>query len=139
MRISIPLTQGFEAVIDASDEPTISRYKWHVQKTTNGPVYASGHVGGKRVLLHRFLLGAVTGTVVRHLDGNGLHNWRDNLLLVTTHYNPETGGGDGKGIRLRPAPKLAVGIIFDQILKMWAVYIPLTAGFRDLVGYTSTR
>lgn len=79
--VSIPLSGGQFALVDAADAERVRPYRWHV--SANG--YARAHVqvdGRKRLVsLHRFLLDAPAGSVVDHRDRDKLNNTRANLRL----------------------------------------------------------
>ena len=88
---TIPLTRGYEAVIDAKDVPLVDGYNWFavVQDYT---VYAvrrvSGVVGkGSKVSLHRHICGPKDDEQIDHIDLNGLNNVRSNLRFVTPAQN----------------------------------------------------
>lgn len=90
---TIPLTQGFEAIVDAEDLPLVSGYSWY---TYNDPrrstQYAVTNVRlptGKRKTLrmHRLIMGADSKYGVDHANGNGLDNRRSNLRLATQRQN----------------------------------------------------
>jgi hypothetical protein len=86
----IPLTQGYEAVIDAADAPLVEGFNWYalVQVRT---VYAcrtdcstGRHV---TIYLHRVLMAAPAGLEVDHRDGHGLNNRKKNLRVATHAQN----------------------------------------------------
>lgn len=88
----VPLTQGYEAVIDADDAEIVGRYNWHAAPDKSGNVYAGTaypHEDGKwrKVPLHRFLLRAPKGRPVDHEDGDGLNCRRYNLRVATPKEN----------------------------------------------------
>lgn len=86
----IPLTKGYEAVIDAADVPLVDGFDWcaHPQKRTT---YAQrkDRTGAKprTVYLHRAIMGEPAVLHVDHVDGDGLHNRRANLRTVTHAQN----------------------------------------------------
>lgn len=85
MRILLsPSTDVIE--IDDSDLVLFSKHRWWVVRS-NHLRYVQGRVNGRKVYLHRFLLGPPTGKVVDHKDGNGLNNRRSNLRVVTQQEN----------------------------------------------------
>lgn len=93
----VPLTRGYEAVIDAVDAHLVSGFNWYaeIDGRSDGSirsVYAvrkrrdeSGNEKGER--LHRIIAGATPGFEVDHKDGDGLNNRRDNIRSATTAQN----------------------------------------------------
>lgn len=93
----IPLTQGYEAVVDAADVSLVGSFNWYaeIEKRPDGSIKAvyavrkrrdaNGVQKGER--LHRVILGAAPGLEVDHRDGNGLNNKRSNLRIATTAQN----------------------------------------------------
>lgn len=90
----VPLTQGFEAVIDTVDLPLVAAFNWCVKvkrRTVYGQRTLHGTYGGKRqaVLLHRVIAGAPENMQVDHKDGNGLNCRRNNLRQATNSQNQQ--------------------------------------------------
>lgn len=89
----VPLTQGYEAIIDAEDVPLIDGRPWYakVARKKNGSiarVYAVTKVQKVAVFMHREILRApVSSLEVDHIDSDGLNNRRANLRLVTVSEN----------------------------------------------------
>lgn len=93
----VPLTQGYEAVVDAADVPLVESWVWmsHVRRRPNGTVravYAVRNAAdqmGKRhlVLMHRVIAETPQGMETDHVNGNGLDNRRRNLRNVTKQQN----------------------------------------------------
>ena len=93
----VPLTQGYEAVIDADDVPIAGAFNWYaeIDRRSDGSirsVYAvrkrrdeSGNEKGER--LHRIIAGATPGFEVDHKDGDGLNNRRTNIRVATNAQN----------------------------------------------------
>src|SRR5262249_28428273 len=85
----IPLPNGQVALIDASDGPLVSKYKWRVNvNDREGWVQVrtwTKRVNGKRseVLLHRLVMQAAPGEVIRNKNANGLDCRKENLLRCT--------------------------------------------------------
>ena len=86
----VPLTQGYEAIIDASDVSLVEGFNWYAHANRNA-VYAvrMDNTGPKPrlVRMHRVILGDPEGMVVDHQDTNGLNNRRANLRSATIKEN----------------------------------------------------
>ena len=86
----VPLTKGYEAVIDAADVHLVVGYNWFAD-TSRSSVYAQRTVNtGSRpgsIKMHRLILGCPDGFFVDHKDGNGLNNRRSNLRIATVAEN----------------------------------------------------
>lgn len=93
----VPLTQGYESIIDAADVPLVEGRNWyaHIRLASNGSirtVYAMTNTSlgsGKKtaVLLHRVIMSPPDGMEVDHIDGSGLNNRRSNLRNATDGEN----------------------------------------------------
>lgn len=103
----VPLTRGYEAVIDACDVPIVKCYNWHVDAHKKHFYAAAGAViDGKptRIRMHRLLSGADKGQYVDHIDGDGLNNRRDNIRVCRQRDNmrnrkmPTTNSTGYKGV-----------------------------------------
>ncbi len=87
----VPLTKGYEAMIDAADASLCGQFNW---RTTIDPrnVYAGRsserdeNGKQKNISLHRFIMGFPDGQV-DHINGNGLDNRRCNLRVVSVSQN----------------------------------------------------
>ena len=81
---AIALTQGFVAFVDPEDLELISSFKWRAKR--NGrTTYAISDTGGKRVWMHRIILGV--NQRVDNIDNDGLNNRRSNLRLISNTDN----------------------------------------------------
>lgn len=93
----VPLTKGYEAVIDAADVPLVEGIFWHsaIQKRRDGTIkaiYARRRIRLPRgefgtMPLHRVICGAPDGVLVDHVDTDGLNNRRKNIRQVTFQQN----------------------------------------------------
>lgn len=86
---TVPLTRGKEAIVDFVDYGRIAQHFWYAQKTeTRSGFYAArteGHGPDKKtIFMHAEIFGAPRPD---HIDGDGLHNWRNNLRAATTAEN----------------------------------------------------
>jgi hypothetical protein len=116
----IPLTQGYEAIIDASDVEGVADALWFasVSRKKDGSirtVYAARHFGPrsnvKTIPLHREIMNAPDGLEVDHIDGDGLNNRRSNLRLATRAENvrnmrlPSHNTSGHKGVRWKASER----------------------------------
>ena len=84
----VPLTQGYEAVIDAADVPLVAGLSWYTYRHKRA-IYAvtnSTDGDGRRFTLR--MHSAITGfAFTDHRDGNGLNNRRSNLRPADRQQN----------------------------------------------------
>lgn len=89
----VPLTQGYEAVIDIEDVGLAEGWNWYA-KVYPRVVYAARRCKGpqREVKLHRLICDTSGGLHVDHIDGNGLNNRRSNLRACTQAENNRNTG-----------------------------------------------
>ena len=77
-------------IIDDNDFDKISKYTWNIDRNQN-IFYAKTNIriNGKQIKLkmHRFIMGAVRGQQIDHINGNGLDNRKCNLRFCTIAEN----------------------------------------------------
>jgi hypothetical protein len=85
----IPLTQGLEAIIDASDIEIAEGRNWFAHKDHYTFYVKTTKKGFKHVKLrlHNEIINPPEGFTVDHVNGDGLDNRRSNLRLATIHEN----------------------------------------------------
>jgi hypothetical protein len=118
---TIPLTQGFVALVDDADFDRVSAYKWSATKAKTN-VYGVRKVRkqtGRTTsqLLHRFILGVTDREIdVDHEDHNGLNCQRSNLRKCVRGEN------DGNRRKTRGASQFK-GVSRDSGRGLWRACI----------------
>jgi hypothetical protein len=86
---TIPLTQGFVAIVDDEDyDRLVEMGVWFAYYSyDNRRVYAARQSRGKMILMHRVVMNAPKGTDIDHADGVGINNWKSNLRFATDSQN----------------------------------------------------
>jgi len=92
----VPLTQGYEAIIDVSDFHLVDGFSWYsqIKRRSDGSIRAvyavrTCRAGGKMraIMMHRVIAGTPEGLETDHQDGNSLNNRRLNLRYASTAQN----------------------------------------------------
>lgn len=130
----VPLTKGYEAVIDVADVPIVVGHNWRAQMSNN-TVYAATSIGGrknkKNILLHRVLMCATGNSKVDHRDCNGLNNRRLNLRFATTAQNTQN-----QNITKRNTSGIK-GVSWDKSRGKWVAHIGVEGRVINLGRYDS--
>lgn len=84
---SIPLTRGYEAVVDDEDFDRFSDFKWSALVYRDGRVRAFRTVNRSSVYLHREIVSARPGEEVDHRNHNTLDNRKENLRKCSHSQN----------------------------------------------------
>lgn len=79
---TLPLTKGFNAILDIKDYEQAIRYSWYAD-VNPWNIYAKTDSAEGRPRLHVFVMRPPKGLIVHHKDGDGLNNRRDNLEIMT--------------------------------------------------------
>jgi hypothetical protein len=137
--ITIPLTQGYSTVIDATDAD-LAAVKWHTDVQTY-TCYAvrTWRVDGRLrdFFIHRIILARILGRelikgeMCDHEDGNGLNNQRYNLRLAThaeNNHNRRRGRTNTSGFK---------GVSWSKAKRKWQAVIMFNNKQKHL-GYFTT-
>lgn len=125
---TIPLTQGYVALIDDADFETVSDFNWYAIKKGK---YAARNVqnpnGTRTVLLmHKFLMPGVPE--IDHEDGDGLNNQRKNLRPATHRQNLQ-----GFQKKRAGASSIFRGVTWDKQYQNWKTQVQVD-GKNTYVG-----
>ena len=90
----IPLTQGKVALVDDEDYERLNQFKWYAKKDYRCNIWYAirntQYIDGKRkqIRMHREIMNII-GDIkkVDHINGNGLHNLKENLRVGTHQQN----------------------------------------------------
>ena len=130
----VPLTQGYEAIIDAADALKIASWNWYALAKPTAVYAVRGDTStGKRreVRLHRAIMTGLDGLEVDHINGDGLDNRRSNLRAAThaqNSRNSRTPKNNTSGFK---------GVILDKPTGKWRAQIRLDGAQKHL-GYFVT-
>lgn len=87
---TIPLTKGMVALVDDEDFEFLNQWKWTASCCDTHWYAARGfqeHYHKNRILMHRQLMGAVSGQQIDHQDRNSLNNQKSNLRFSSQSQN----------------------------------------------------
>lgn len=85
--------QLFGVLVPSEDYERIAKHSWHIHRSAGkgrdkGEPYARATIKGKKVYMHRFILGVTDkGKQVDHKNHNTLDNRRENLEVVDAKTN----------------------------------------------------
>jgi hypothetical protein len=90
--VTLQTSKGFQFQIDDEDKDLVQQFKWYRHKHGNTSyimTLVSDNGTNRSMYLHRLLLNAEKNFVVRHKDGNGWNNTRENLETTTRAQLPK--------------------------------------------------
>lgn len=90
----IPLTKGYEAIVDDIDYERVNKLSWYAAFAHKNDAFprAVSQIKQKRIYLHRFILNASPDSIVDHVDGNPLNNKKSNLRFCNKSGNALNAG-----------------------------------------------
>lgn len=125
----IPLTRGYEAIVDDVDYPSVSQYKWHAVPKGPGLIYAVRESMHKKIYLHRDIMKLEnSGQIVDHINHNCLDNRRENLRIVTPTQNQQNAR------RHKAGTSKYKGVYWNKQLGKWEAKIRTPSGKRVRLG-----
>lgn len=125
----LPLSRGYEAVVDDVDYPLVSQHKWYAIPKGNGLVYAVRDSMDKKIYLHRAIMQPENShQIVDHINHNCLDNRRENLRIVTSTQNQQNSRGHrNKTSKYR-------GVYWNSQRSKWESKIRVPSGKRIHLG-----
>ena len=113
-------------IVDAEDVDRVSKFKWHTY-VNHGNTYAKK--SHPTMTLHKFILNAPDGSVIDHINGNGLDNRKENLRIVSHRVNRQNSKKHRDGHPL--------GCYFHKSHNKWMARIKVN-GVGHFLGYYNT-
>ena len=129
--VTVPLTRGKFALIDAEDADTVLAHKWHSEPGRRGTWYAATQIAGRYVSLHRLILGEPKGLQVDHRSRDGLDCRRANLRICTARQNQHNAVVSARNI------SGFKGVSFHKLRNKWQAKIRHN-GCQCHLGYFSS-
>lgn len=82
-------------LLSKEDEQLLEDFVWHTKlhKPTSAWYATSSSIRGVTTRLHRLVIGAKSGQLVDHINGDGLDNRRENLRIATRSQNKQNARG----------------------------------------------
>lgn len=128
----IPLTHGKFALVDDGDYEWLSQYNWHY-KTSKGMCKTETMINGKKISMHRLILGLShgDGILTDHINHNGIDNQRNNIRPCTSRQNQQ----NRKPYKNKSSKYK--GVSWYKQTKKWKPSIKSEHGYRYLGYYKS--
>ncbi len=127
----VPLTKGYEAIIDAEDVPLVEGFNWiaSVERNTVYAVRREGSGCRREIRMHRVIMGDPDGLQVDHRHGNGLDNRRSNLRVATGLQN-------SRNARIRKDNSSGFkGVSWNKSARKWHARIKVDGSRINLGNY----
>lgn len=139
----IPLSKGYEAIVDDADFDMLSKHRWSatVEYHSDGLVQQIYAIRWTRrypnnaryhQMMHRFILGLSKGEKCDHINHDGLDNRRHNLRVCSTTQNAQN---------KRWSPRLKTsqfkGVSRDKFNGVWKAHIQVNGQPYDLGRFQS--
>lgn len=89
-------------MVDDEDYGELIKYKWYAQRVSLGSTYYAfkalprEKMTQRKIGMHSFVFAVEKGTMIDHIDGNGLNNQKSNLRIATHAQNMRNCKGHDK-------------------------------------------
>jgi len=84
----IPLTKGYETIVDDEDFEWLSKFKWYASTNSEGRIDARRALKNKKsILMQKQILQVPNSFRIDHVNHNTLDNRRKNLRIATPSQN----------------------------------------------------
>ena len=91
MSKTIPLTKGYEAIVDDADYEWLSRFSWCMHKNSKHSYAIRAGIqtkaGRRHIFMHREIVNCPRGLIVDHINHNSLDNRKANLRICNKASN----------------------------------------------------
>jgi hypothetical protein len=128
MTKSIPLTRGRFAIVDDEDAARVMDFTWHYM---NNGYAGTTYDQGRKIYLHRFVMGAKRGEQVDHINMNKLDCRKENLRICS---NQQNNANKTKQINNTSGYK---GVTWDKVNKKWSAAIMVNKRSKKLGRFTN--
>jgi hypothetical protein len=130
MSKTIPLTRGQVAIVDDDDYERLSSYRWHASERRDEGLFRAERRGRRgepqAVLMHRYIMGAVRGECVDHINHDTLDNRRENLRVCSYSQN------NANRRKIRPGVSKYKGVFRGSQGKGWLAEVYFNGQKRRL-------
>jgi hypothetical protein len=131
----IKLSNGMVAIVDDSDYEKVKDFHWYAHRGyTTCYAYCDKMKGGikKRIIMHRLLMNPPKGSVVDHINRNGLDNRQGNLRCCRGGLNVASG--------IFPEPRSGYrGVAKGKKDKKWRARIEVKGKVILLGAFTTAK
>lgn len=134
----VPLTKGYEAIIDAADVEIVAKGSWYANdKQARHLVYAYRNIVANGVktkeAMHRAIFSPAPGEMVDHINGNPLDNRRANLRRATKAQNQTN-------TRMRSNNKSGIrGVYWRPDTRKWSSQIRYNGRVKTLGSFDTIK
>jgi hypothetical protein len=132
--VNIELTRGYKAKIDPEDLSKVSGFKWNSHEARHKSeklrtTYAKVIFCKRSLPMANVILGVPVGTIVDHINGDGLDNRKNNLRPVTSQqnsFNRKTPSHNTSGYK---------GVVWEADRQKWKARIKINNKYQYLGRY----